>query len=102
MITMLLYIFGTFFFLIAMMNILISWWIKTLFHQGKGHKRSHYYAPESRRKQQHDHFQTNENNKSTPSTMVRCHTCGTYCPEENTFSKNGKRFCSVEHRDLDS
>ena len=35
------------------------------------------------------------------ANMVRCRHCGTYLPQDEAVSSEGRWYCSAEHRDAD-
>ena len=36
---------------------------------------------------------------SKPGNMVQCAQCGVFVPENEAFERDGRRYCSREHRD---
>lgn len=109
MINFLLFVFGTFFFTVAMINLLISWWLRSLFNKGRGSfsKRSYYHNHDkdhgSSYQEERSQQQTGgsaHSSHTTPQVMVSCAHCQTYCPKDSAIYQGGHYFCEQSHAEL--
>ena len=94
MMLMLLYIFGSFFFLMALINVLLSWWLRSFLNAHKRYQGSKRYTNTTSTRDNERH---SDKQGVSPAVMTQCHICGTYIPKDTAYFKNDRYYCSQEH-----
>lgn len=106
MLSFLFFTFASFFAFIALVNLALSWWLRSFLTGGsRSRKRQEKYQQYSQKQEYGQNTNSSQRHSQSsahaePAKLVQCAYCQTYIPLSTCYQSEERHFCHEEHYKL--